>query len=159
MSQATPATEPPSADPGLARAILLGETSYRALCGISPEEMESAYAAAYTLFRSGKYDDAERIFQFLALFDGTQPKYWLGLGGCREARKDYGSAADAYLIPLVVGTPEPQAAFRAAVCCEAAGEREKAVEALEIAIEWAAADPGSAVVKAQAESMLARLSS
>jgi type III secretion system low calcium response chaperone LcrH/SycD len=140
-----------------AQSILRGDLSYRQLCGITPEEMESAYASAYTLYQAGKYADAERIFQFLALFDSHEPKYWLGLGGCREALKNTAGAAEAYLIPLVVDTPEPQAALRAAICCEAVGRTEDAVEALKTAVAWASTDPGAAILKAQAESMLNRL--
>jgi len=150
-----PATTQTGTD--VAAAVLNGETSYQQICGVTNDEMESAYSAAYTLFETGKYEDAERVFQFLALFDGSQPKYWLGLGGCREAQKNFVAAADAYLIPVVVNTPEPQAPFRAAVCCQQAGLIDQAKEALEIAILWADSDADSALIKAQAESMLAGL--
>ncbi|MEM9282498.1 MAG: SycD/LcrH family type III secretion system chaperone [Verrucomicrobiota bacterium] len=141
----------------VAAAILNREATYKEVCGLTDEEMEAAYSAAYTFFQAGKYDDAEEIFQFLALFDSSQPKYWIGLGGCREAKKEFSRAADAYIVPTLVDTPEPQAPFRAAICCEAAGMKDEARNALAIAIEWASEDPTHALIKAQAESMLEKL--
>ena len=140
-----------------ADAVLNQEITLKDLKNISDEEMEAAYSVAYNFYQSGKYIDAERIFQFLAFFDNLEPKYWLGLGGCRELDKRYEKAAEAYMMCTLLDIKEPQAPIRAARCFEAMNDLEAAEGALHIAIEWSSGDEKHDLLKEQAAAHLARL--
>lgn len=54
---------------------------------ISKDTLESGYAYAYNLYKAGNYKDAESMFRGLCMYDGDDPRYWMGLAGCLQARK------------------------------------------------------------------------
>ena len=70
---------------------------------ISKEAMESAYAYAYNLYKAGNYKDAESMFRGLCLYDGDDPRFWMGLAGCLQAREAYQLAIDTYGMAGVAG--------------------------------------------------------
>ena len=66
------------------------------LRGISNNELEAVYSLAFNYYRTGKFDEAEKLFNFLALFDHLNQKYWIGVGAVRQVKKDFSGAVQAY---------------------------------------------------------------
>ena len=59
---------------------------------ISKDTLESGYAYAYNLYKAGNYKDAESMFRGLCMYDGDDPRYWMGLAGCLQAREAWQQA-------------------------------------------------------------------
>ena len=102
------------------------------LLGVDSEKLEILYALAYSLYNSEKYADAEKIFRALCVYDGTVPKFWLGLGGCVENLKRFDEAAQIYALGSVMsGLQDPEPMFFAAICFLKGGKKAEAIETLE----------------------------
>jgi len=130
--------------------VLSGESTLQIEKGITPEQMEIIYFHAYTLFQSGKYEDAKALFQFLGLHDPIEPKYFLGVAGCLEETHEYKAAAQFYLQALVLSDQDPQPGYRAALCLRAIGDLEAAEGALHLAIEHTIDSEANAPLKEMA---------
>ena len=113
-----------------AKKFLDGST-VKEMKGITNAEMEAVYSIAFNYYRTGKYDEAEKLFNFLALFDHLNAKYWMGVGAVRQVKKDFAGAVQAYGYAsfLDLGNPKPQ--YHAAECFLAVGDRRNAASALE----------------------------
>ena len=64
--------------------------------GITNDELEAVYSLGFGYYRTGKFDEAEKLFQFLVLFDHLSSKYWFALGAVQQAQKDYEKAIASY---------------------------------------------------------------
>lgn len=128
--------------------------SIRDIQGLTDEQMEAIYATAFTLYNGGRYEDAEKIFQCLCLFEHLGHRYWMGLGATRQMLKKYKEAIDAYSMAAVLDVRDPHAALQAAECHLAMGNIEAATSGLECAIQYAGANQA---VKARAEALLSFL--
>ncbi|MBR6021603.1 MAG: SycD/LcrH family type III secretion system chaperone [Kiritimatiellae bacterium] len=104
------------------------------LKGISREELEAVYSLGFTHYRTGRYEDASKLFQFLVLFDHLNPKYWLALGAVQQVAKDYKAAVSSYAYASFLDLENPKPQFHAAECFLALGEKENAASAI-IALE------------------------
>lgn len=116
----------------IADFIEMGVTTVRDVKGITDEEMDSVYTVAYNYYTIGRYEDAEAIFHFLVLMDHLNVKYWIGFGATRQAQKKFKEALMAY--QNVVGNLDVKnykAAYYAAECFLALGDKEKAAAALD----------------------------
>lgn len=116
----------------LAEFIKLGVATVRDVKGITDDEMEAVYTVAYNHYAVGRYEDAEEIFKFLVIFDHLNETYWMGLGACRQARKNFKEALAAYR--HVVGhlnIENYKAAYYAAECLLALGDKGNADKALD----------------------------
>ncbi|MBQ6339872.1 MAG: tetratricopeptide repeat protein, partial [Kiritimatiellae bacterium] len=80
------------------------------LKGITNDEMEAVYSLAFNYYRTGRYDEAEKLFNFLALFDHLNAKFWIGVGAVRQVKKDFSGAVQAYGYAsfLDLNNPRPQ---------------------------------------------------
>lgn len=76
-------------------SILKGKATMRETRNISHEAMESIYDIAHDFYTRRKYQDAEKSFELLCLYDHINPKYWQGLGYSRQMLKKYKEAAAA----------------------------------------------------------------
>ena len=113
-----------------AKKFMNGST-IKELKGITNDELEAVYSLAFNYYRSGRFDEAEKLFNFLALFDHLNAKYWMGVGAVRQMKKDFAGAVQAYGYAsfLDLGNPKPQ--YHAAECFLAVGDRRNAASALE----------------------------
>ena len=102
----------------------------RELKGITKAEMEAVYSLGFSYYRTGRYDDAEKIFRFLVLFDHLEPKYWLGVGAIQQVRKDYQGAIASYGYASFLDLSNPKPQFHAAECFLAMGDKPNAASAL-----------------------------
>ena len=113
-----------------AKAFMEGATM-KELKGISNDEMEAVYSLAFNFYRTGKYDDAEKLFNFLALFDHLNAKFWFGVGAVRQAKKNYKMAVEAYAFASFLDITNPKPQYHAAECFLAMGDKRNAASCLE----------------------------
>ena len=113
-----------------ARKFLDGAT-IKELKGITNAEMEAVYTLAFNFYRTGRYDDAEKLFNFLALYDHLNPKYWMGVGAVRQVRKDFAGAIQAYGYASFLDLSNPKPQLHAAECFLAVGDKRNAASSLE----------------------------
>ena len=67
--------------------------------GITNDELEAVYSLGFGYYTTGKFEEAQKLFEFLVLFDHLSTKYWFALGAVQQAR-----------ILLVPRPREPEAA-------------------------------------------------
>ena len=101
------------------------------VCNVTNEQIESLYALAYNLYTSGNFEDAGVVFQALCLYRHKDVRFWMGLGGCRQALGEYKGAIDAYGMAGAAGLlADPQPFLFGAQCCLKMGDRAGAADAL-----------------------------
>lgn len=116
----------------IAERIESGASTVAQMRGITPEELEAAYALAYDYYRTGRFDDAETLFRFLTVFDHLNEKYWLGLGAVFQVKKAFDQAVKAYAyVAAILNIKNADASYHAAECYLALGDRESARSAIE----------------------------
>jgi len=96
------------------------------LLDVSEEELESIYSIAYNLYQSNRLDDAEKLFQLLITYNHYNVNYYLGLGGCRQAKGMHKEAADTYSLAVLFDVEDPRLPYYAAECHLALGDLESA---------------------------------
>ena len=101
------------------------------LKGVTNEELEAVYSLAFGYYRTGKYEEALKLFQFLVLFDQLNQKYWLGLGAAQQVLKDYQNAVASYGYCSFLNLDNPKPQLHAAECFLAMGDRRNAASSLE----------------------------
>lgn len=104
---------------------------------LSDDCIEALYGIAYGLYKNGKVDEAEKCFKLLAIERPVNKKFWMGLGACYEAMRNYEKAIGCYSAVAIQDPLDPQIHWRAANCFHAQGDEEKALEALKSALEVA----------------------
>ena len=110
------------------------------LKGISNEELEAVYSLAFGYYRSGKFDEAAKLFQFLVLFDHLNAKFWFGLGATQQALKDYTGAVSSYGYCSFLNLENPKPQLHAAECFLAMGDKLNAASSLEALNEYCPKD-------------------
>jgi len=120
----------------LKRELAKGKSPQEIL-GFSDETMAKFYNAAYVLFEHKKYADAANAFLFLVTLNTYNHDYWLGLGMSAQLCGDYEAAIDAYEMAAVTDVESPVPYFYLAKCLFAIHDRESALQALDLAIEYA----------------------
>ncbi len=114
-----------------AKKLVNDVTTVRDMKGISTGEMEAVYSLGYNFYNTGRYDEAEKIFKFLVLFDHMTPKYWIGMGAIQQVRKDYDAAVTSYGYASFLDLEDPKPQYLAAECFFAKGDKDNALSALE----------------------------
>ena len=99
--------------------------------GIKKETLEGLYAVGRNLYVAGNYKDAKVVFQALSIYDYNDPRFWLGLAGCRQAREEYEGAIDAYQMAALAGEMKnPEPLLFAVQCLLKLNRREDAIAGL-----------------------------
>jgi type III secretion system low calcium response chaperone LcrH/SycD len=120
----------------LKKELAKGKTAQQIL-EFSNETMAKFYKAAYQLFEHRKYADAANAFMFLVTLNPYNHDYWLGLGMSTQMQGDFESAIDAYEIAAMYELDNPVPYFYLAKCLFAIHDRESALQALDLALEYA----------------------
>lgn len=113
-----------------AQKFLEGST-LKELKGITNQELEAVYSLAFNYYRTGKFDEAGKLFDFLALFDHLNPKFWMGVGAVRQVKKDFSGAVQAYGYASFLDISNPKPQIHAAECFLAMGDKRNAASSLE----------------------------
>ena len=107
-----------------------GGATLKEVKGISNEELESVYSLGFSYYRTGKFEDAQKLFEFLVLFDHLNSKYWFALGAVQQARKDFQKAIASYGYASFLDLENPKPQFHAAECFLALGDKANAASAV-----------------------------
>lgn len=105
---------------------------------LSAEQMARFYSAAYNLFQQHHYKEAADAFLFLIALNSTNHDTWVGLGMATQMLGDYEGAIDAYELAAACELDSPVPYFYLAKCLFAIHDRENALEAIELALEYSA---------------------
>lgn len=100
------------------------------------EAMLEFYQAAYKLFIGKRYTDAANAFLFLVTLNPYRHDYWVGLGMATQMCQNYEAAIDAYEMAAICQIESPIPYFYLAKCLFAIHDRESALMALDLAIEY-----------------------
>jgi len=111
--------------------IASGEITAAKARGITEEELESVYALAYNFYVVADYAKAETLFRFLTMMSHRDEKYWMGLAGALQARKEWKGALQAYAyVCSNIHSRNVKASLHAAECYLQLGDRQNAGSAL-----------------------------
>lgn len=102
----------------------------RAMRGISNEEMEAIYAMGVNFYKAGNYEDAEKVFKFLTMYDHLNSRYWTAMGSLRQVQRKFAEAVEAYRFASFLDLENPKPMYYAAECLLALGQKPAALEAL-----------------------------
>ncbi len=112
--------------------LLVKGASVGDLLGFTPEKIEMLYAVAYSLYNSGKYEQALKLFRGLCLYESTDVRFWMGMGGCQDNLKKYEEAARSYVMGSAMsGFDDPEPLYYAALCFLKDGKKSQAIEVFE----------------------------
>jgi type III secretion system low calcium response chaperone LcrH/SycD len=120
----------------LKKELADGKTPQEIL-GFKDSTMAKFYRAAYQLFEHKRYIDAANAFLFLVTLNTYNHDYWLGLGMSAQMCGDYESAIDAYEMAAITDVESPVPYFYLAKCLFAIHDRESALQAIDLALEYA----------------------
>ncbi len=123
----------------LKKAFAEGKTVQQEL-EFSNETMAKFYSAAYHILENKKYEDASNAFLFLTTLSPNCYDYWMGLGIATQLGGHYEEAVDAYEMGAILEPENPVPYFYLAKCFFAIHEKDHALEALDMAIEYAGED-------------------
>ena len=113
-----------------AKAFVKDGATLKEVRGITNDELESVYSLGFGYYRTGKFDEAEKLFQFLVLFDHLSSKYWLALGAVQQAKKMFDKAVSSYGYSSFLDLENPKPQFHAAECLLAMGDKGNAASAI-----------------------------
>ena len=106
------------------------------LKGITPRELNAVYQMGLGFYNTGRYDDAEKVFSFLVLFDHLESKYWLAAGAVQQVKKNFEKAKAAYTQAAILDIHSPKPQYYVAECYLALGQKDDAVASLDTLLEY-----------------------
>ena len=118
------------------RALIEKKATLKQIKGVTNAELEAVYSLAFGYYRTGKYEEAHKLFQFLVLFDHLNAKYWMGLGAVQQVMKDFQNAAVSYGYSSFLKLDNPKPQLHAAECFLAMGDKRNAASSLEALNEF-----------------------
>ena len=122
------------------RSLVRDKATLKQIKGVTNDELEAVYSLAFGYYRTGKYDDALKLFKFLVLFDHLNAKFWLGLGAVQQVLKDFQGAVASYGYCSFPKLDDPRPQLHAAECFLAMGDKRNAASALEALNEYCPAN-------------------
>jgi type III secretion system low calcium response chaperone LcrH/SycD len=121
---------------GLSKGATLGDAA-----GISVETLEAGYGLAYNLYGAGNYADAEKVFSALCIYNHQDVRFWMGLGGSRQAGGNLEDAINAYnMASIVSALGDPAPSVHAGLCYLKQGDTESAAALFDAALEFGQPD-------------------
>ena len=121
----------------LLRKELSNGKSAQEILEFSDETLGKFYRAAHQLLEHQRYEDAANAFIFLVTLNPYHPEYWMDLGAALQLCKNYEEAIDAYEIAAIYNIENPLPYFYLAKCLFAIHDRPSALQAFDLAIEYA----------------------
>ena len=112
------------------KALIKDSATLKQLKGVTNAELEAVYTLAFGYYRTGKFEEALKLFQFLVMFDHLNAKYWMGLGAVQQVLKDYQNAVISYGYCSFLKLDNPKPQLHAAECFLAMGDKRNAASAL-----------------------------
>ncbi|NGX42923.1 MAG: hypothetical protein K940chlam7_01211 [Chlamydiae bacterium] len=112
--------------------------SAQEILGFSDQTMAKFYGAARHLFEVEHYTDALNAFVFLVTLNPRNYEFWLGLGMATQMCGNFEDAINAYEMAAMHNIENPVPYFYLAKCFFAIHDRENALNALDLALEYSA---------------------
>ena len=113
-----------------AKAFIKDGATLKEVRGITNDELEAVYSLGFGYYNTGRFEDAQKLFEFLVLFDHLSTKYWFALGAVQQARKDFQKAIVSYGYSSFLDLENPKPQFHAAECYLALGDKANAASAI-----------------------------
>jgi type III secretion system low calcium response chaperone LcrH/SycD len=123
--------------PSLLKAELAMGKPAQEILEIPDAQMQLFYKMACQLFEKQRYAAAVDGFLFLIGMNAYQREYWLGLGMALQMCGNFEMAIDAYETATIYEIENPVPYFYLAKCLFAMHERQSALLALDMAIQYA----------------------
>ena len=111
-------------------ALMKDNATLKQIKGVSNAELEAVYSLAFGYYKTGKYEEAHKLFQFLVLFDHLNKKFWFGLGAVQQVMKDYQGAVASYGYCSFLDLTNPKPQLHAAECFLALGDKKNAASSI-----------------------------
>ena len=127
----------------LARQCLEQGAALGDIRGYTADEMDAVYLLAHNAYQQHKYDDARKLFYFLAENDHTESRYWMGLAACLQLTGEHTEAVAAYGMAALLDATNPEPPLRACECYLALRDLAAARKALD-AVEFVCQSTGGA---------------
>lgn len=121
----------------LLKKLLAEGYTAQEILGFKDEALEKFCKAAYRLFEHRRYKDAANAFLFLVTLNPHHHDYWVGLGMSAQMLSDFESAINAYEMAAICQIDNPVPYFYLAKCLFAIHDRDSALQAFDLAIEYA----------------------
>ncbi len=153
---------PPEAVPLVKQVLTKMQTEnlpFKEALGFSPELIEEIYQYGYSLFQSGKYQEALPVFNILRFIDGNDERFTFSLAVTHHHMKNYIEAAGNYMLCELVNPDDPLPAYHLSDCFIKMNQPELAFNAMKMAHQFAAQDPKYAELKEKIELELEHLRS
>jgi len=138
----------------ISHAVAFEGYTFKDFAKISDEQMESIYATAFNLVNTRKFEDAERLLEWLASMNQYEQKYLIGLGIARQQQQKYKDAVKAYAAATMLDVTNPIPPIRAAECFLALGQLKEAESGCRGALHWAGDVPEHGAIRERAELLL-----
>ena len=113
-----------------AKAFVKDGATLKEVRGITSDELEAVYSLGFGYYNTGKFDDAQKLFEFLVLFDHLNAKYWFALGAVQQAKKMFDKAVSSYGYSSFLDLENPKPQYHAAECFIAMGDKGNAASAI-----------------------------
>jgi type III secretion system low calcium response chaperone LcrH/SycD len=111
------------------------------IAGLSGNALEAGYGLAYNLYNAGNYADAEKLFAALCIYNHQDTRFWMGLGGSRQAGGNLEGAIDAYnMASIASALSDPAPSVHAGLCYLKQGDTENAAALFDAALEFGQPD-------------------
>ncbi len=124
-------------DPGVLNRQLKEGKTFQEIIGYAEDVMEDFYQGALALFHKQEYKKSSDAFVFLSTLNPYVHNYWLGLGMSEQLDGKHQSALMAYAMAMLTNVDNPTAHYQSANCYDHLGDRESALQSLEMAIRCA----------------------
>lgn len=138
-------------------AEVQGGASLKAALGLSQNDLEQVYAAAYGKYQQGRYIDAIQLFRYLVSLDPETYKYVLGLAASHHKQHQYLPASNFYLLAILRRPDDPIPYFHSADCYLHLKDNEMARLSLQLCITHCGEKPDAVAMKTRAEMILASI--
>ncbi len=120
----------------LAKKLFQDGATLGEIKGITPRELNAVYQMGLGFYNTGRYDDAEKVFTFLVMFDHLESKYWLAAGAVQQVKKNFEKAKAAYSQAALLDIHSPKPQYYVAECFLALGQKDDAVASLDTLLEY-----------------------
>ena len=120
----------------MAKKLFQDGATLAELKGITRRELNAVYQMGLGFYNTGRFDDAEKVFTFLAMFDHLEPKYWLGAGAVQQVKKNCEKAKSCYVQASMLDLHNPKPQYYVAECYLALGQRGDALASLDTLLEY-----------------------
>lgn len=122
--------------------------------GHTQESMEGLYSLGYSLYKQGKYAEAEKTFGALLVCHHIDRRVYQAYAACLQMQQRYEEAIRYHLMSAAMDFTDPAPAFYTAECLLAMGKRAEAINSLRHVIALPKRSPEDQALTERALGML-----